>query len=280
MKNSKINFNSIYYSLIYLAMIVTLSYLLYTGHYLDFLTPKSTKYMIFMLIVMFIFMVFEATQIFRYTKSVNLLSSMVFIIPIVLSYSPNLSINISSLNSGYDINNLIASSSTGYNKSNSTYKGESLTFTIQEKKDISINEANSSNSFMTKKEPSGIDRVNKTITVSDNEFYDWVTTIFANQNEYIGYTIKINGKVFKSSEFMTENQFVPCRLLMSCCVADTVPAGLIANYSNVKNLNPGDWVEVTGKIILGEYNGQKGPVIDVTKISEGHKPKNEYVYPK
>ena len=280
MKNYKFNFNAVYYSIIYLAMIITIGYLLYSGHYLNFLTPKSTKYMIFMLVVMIIFMIFEIVQIFNYTKTVNLLSSLVLLIPIGLSYSPNLSIDINSLSSGYDINNLIQSASTGYVNGNSTYQGESLTFTIQEKKDISINEANSYNSFMNRKEPSGIDKTNKTITVSDEEFYDWVTRIFANQNEYIGYTIKINGKVFKSSEFMNENQFVPCRLLMSCCVADTVPAGLIANYSNVSSLNPGDWVEVTGKIVLGEYNGQKGPIIDVTNISEGHKPKYEYVYPK
>lgn len=126
----------------------------------------------------------------------------------------------------------------------------------------------------------GFDDHNKTIQVDDDQFYDWITTIFADQNKYLGYTIAINGMVFKDPTFMKPNQFVPSRLLMSCCVADTVPAGLIASYSDVNKLNPGDWVKVTGKLVIGEYNGQKGPIIEVEKIEAAKKPNNEYIYPK
>lgn len=281
MKNYRINFESLYFFVIYIAMSIVCLYLFVTGKYLDFLTPKSAKYIIFMSLVMIILGLSELKEFFRNSFNSSILSSIVLIIPISLTFLPNLKINMDNISTGYNMNNLVQSKNGNSGYSKSTYQGNDMTFTIEDsKKNVNINEANSSNSFFQKKQLSGIDKENKTLTINDDEFYDWVTTIFANQDEYIGYTVTVNGKVFKSNSFMNENQFVPCRLLMTCCVADTVPAGLIANYKDTASLNSGDWVSVTGKIIMGEYNGQKGPVIDVTDIKEGHKPKYEYVYPK
>lgn len=280
MKNYKLDLRNIYFAVVYLGLSITIFYLLYSEAYLNFLTPKSAKYLVFMVIVLFIFFISEFYQLIHSYNNTNIISSIVLLIPIGMATLPDLSISLENISTGYSINNLLQNSAQGYVNGNSLYKGETMTFTIEEKNSLTLKDANNSNSFLDRKEPDGIDKTNKIIEVSDDNFYDWVTRIFAHQDDYIGYTIKLNGKVFKSSEFMADNQFVPCRLLMTCCVVDTVPAGLIANYDKVNELNPGDWVQVTGKLVIGEYSGQKGPVIDVISINEGHKPKYEYVYAK
>lgn len=277
MRNKKINIQNLFFSIIYLIFSLIIFYLLYTKKYLNFVTPKSFKYLIFMEIIIVLFFIMELKSIFDITRNINPLSSLSIIIPLLLFIYPDIGIDTEHLNTKYSIENININNK---NNTNKIYQGETMTFTISEENAPTLTEANMSNSFFEKKQLTGLDDINKTISISDNEFYDWITTIFANQNKYLGYTITVNGLVFKDNTYMKENQFVPARLLMTCCIADTAPAGLIANYNDTNKLNNGDWVKVTGKLIQGDYNGQKGLIIDVNNISEGNKPEQEYIYPK
>ena len=47
-----------------------------------------------------------------------------------------------------------------------------------------------------------------------------------------GYTITMTGFVYHDSKFMSDNEFIPARLVMSCCVAAIValPGGIICKY--------------------------------------------------
>ncbi|WP_343216272.1 hypothetical protein [Clostridium frigoris] len=76
-----------------------------------------------------------------------------------------------------------------------------------------------------------------------------------------------------------ENEFVPARLMMTCCAADLAPVGLLANYDKAKDLKQDTWIKVTGKIKDLNYNGEKTPIIIVESIKNTEKPKIEYVYP-
>jgi len=117
------------------------------------------------------------------------------------------------------------------------------------------------------------------IDVSDDLFYPWLTEIFTNMKKYEGVKITIKGFVFKDSETMDSNEFVPARLLMWCCSADLSPCGIICEYDKSSELEENSWVKVTGVIHIGKYQGADEPQITVTSVSLAEKPQQEYVYP-
>lgn len=75
---------------------------------------------------------------------------------------------------------------------------------------------------------------------------------------------------------------MPARLLMTCCVADLTPAGLICKYDKASGLEADSWVTVEGTLFIGqyEYEGKKydDPQIHVTKITPAEAV-DGYVYP-
>jgi putative membrane protein len=125
---------------------------------------------------------------------------------------------------------------------------------------------------------SGFDPVNRTITVDNDEFYQWLSELFTNMDEYEGYTITITGFVYKDPQYFAENEFTPARLCMTCCTADLSPIGLVCKYSNVSSLEQNSWVTVEGVIHKGQYEGEDEPQISVTKITPAEEVEG-YVYP-
>ena len=88
----------------------------------------------------------------------------------------------------------------------------------------------------------------------------------------------MTGFVYHDSKFMGDNEFVPARLVMSCCVADVVPGGIICKYDKADQLQNDAWITVTGKFTKGEYNGKPEPQIVIESITSAQ-PVNGYVYP-
>jgi putative membrane protein len=125
---------------------------------------------------------------------------------------------------------------------------------------------------------SGLDSVNKTITVDNDEFYQWLVEIFENMDKYEGYSITITGFVFKDSQYFAKNEFSPARLCMTCCTADLSPLGLRCKYKNASSLKKDSWVTVEGVIHKEKYQGEDEPQIYVKKISPAHEVK-DYIYP-
>ena len=133
----------------------------------------------------------------------------------------------------------------------------------------------------------GLDEKNKTITVANDDFGLWLAEIYENMEKYKGYRITMTGFVFKDPEILAgglgENQFIPARLMMSCCVADLVPCGLICQYDGAAELKADSWVTVEGTLYIGKYQYDDGeecddPQISVTKITPAEKVEG-YVYP-
>lgn len=280
MKNRKYNIQSLFFCIIYATLAILIIYILFTKTYLSFLTPKSFKYLLFMVVILIVFSFIEFKTLKSPTRNIKLMSSLVILLPIALILLPDLQIDSTRLNSKYITPTLNASNSSSSKQK--TYVGETMTFTIDEKEEdkIDLATANSSNSFSQDLHLDGLDEANKTITISDEQFYDWTTAIFANQSKYLGYKVIVNGMIFRDDSFMSNNQFVPSRLMMSCCIADAVPAGLIAEYEDSSKIEVEKWVKVTGNLVLGKYNEQSGPIIKVISIEEGQKPKEEFIYPK
>jgi putative membrane protein len=109
------------------------------------------------------------------------------------------------------------------------------------------------------------------LEISNDEFYPWLSEIYSNIDTYVGNEIKMTGFVYKASE---NDKFILVRLGMSCCVADLVPYGLMCTYSNAEELNPDDWIVISGTLQKNE-NGE--PLISIKSVTPTD-PVEGYVY--
>jgi uncharacterized repeat protein (TIGR03943 family) len=125
---------------------------------------------------------------------------------------------------------------------------------------------------------SGLDKQARKITVSDGEFYQWIEELFVNPDKYAGYSIEMTGFVFKDPEILRPDEFVPARLVMSCCVADLLPFGMICKYEKIEELKADSWVTVEGMIHITEENGFPEPQALVTRVAPAAAIEG-YIYP-
>lgn len=248
-------------------LVLTL-YLVISGKYLSYVTPKMAPYLYFTAAVMLIWSISTIGKIFRPRYKVHAAHCLVLIVPIVFILLPHSSLSTSTLSSGYmDGNSLGLSGSTsgisGQGNSTGTPSGSS--------------DAQNDGSIV---QQSGLAvSGDGTINISDKEFYPWLSEIFTNMNKYEGTTITLKGFVFRDASVMSENEFVPARLLMYCCSADLTPCGMLCRYDNSSELADNAWITVTGIIHVENYNGELQPVITATSVSSAEKPDDEYVYP-
>ena len=123
--------------------------------------------------------------------------------------------------------------------------------------------------------PDGLDSTNKTITISDDNFYAWMVQLNYYPDKYDGYTLRVHGTVYRDDS-MDPDEFAVIRLLMTCCVADLTTCGPLCIYSDAENLTPDSWVTVTGTYHYDTYEGMK---VTVTDIEEAEAAEEAYIYP-
>jgi putative membrane protein len=116
------------------------------------------------------------------------------------------------------------------------------------------------------------------IEVGADEFYSWLNELYTNLELYEGRRIAMTGFVFKDPEVFGADEFVPARLGMTCCVADLVPYGLVCKYDGADGLAADEWVRVEGVIQIGMYEGMEEPQIAVASISPAEEVEG-YIYP-
>ncbi|WP_336774289.1 TIGR03943 family putative permease subunit [Paenibacillus sp. MMO-58] len=116
------------------------------------------------------------------------------------------------------------------------------------------------------------------ITVKDEGFLEYISTLDLYRHNFIGKTVVLSGFVYRE-ENMAANQFAVSRMAVSCCTADAEPYGIMAEWSKAADLSKDTWITLTGNIGLKEYNGNEIIVLNTRKVTTIHAPKDPYVYP-
>ena len=124
----------------------------------------------------------------------------------------------------------------------------------------------------------GYDAANRHITISDAEFYTWMDVIWANPADYDGWTLTVTGEVDKSSREMDTDEFIPARLIMTCCAADLTPCGFVCKWAQADTLATGTWVTVTGTLYQRQYADHSEPQLQVQSVVSAA-PVEGYLYP-
>jgi putative membrane protein len=117
------------------------------------------------------------------------------------------------------------------------------------------------------------------LVMDSDQFYRSMIEISDNLDQYLGVPVEVTGFVFRDVEDIKDDQFVPARMLMTCCAADLVPIGLLCSYEETGTLSENDWVRVTGTIGETEYMGKTIPCIDADSVEISQAPQDAYVYP-
>lgn len=236
----------------YLAFIVLMLYLVFSGKYKMYVTQKTVPYFYFTAAVFSLWSVFSLRRLFRVAYKNRIYHSLILWVPVMLFLLPHDLVQKSNFELGADSKIVVAEAAPEVKNEEKEIERDALW--------------------------QGLDEEVKFIYVSDEEFGAWYTELSANGKKYDGYTVKIRGSILKSSEFMAENEFTISRLLMTCCVADVAPGGILCEYDDVSELAGGDWYGVEGKLKIESRTGYDIPRILVTSV-EKIQPIEGYAYP-
>jgi putative membrane protein len=105
--------------------------------------------------------------------------------------------------------------------------------------------------------------------------YDWIKA------KGLGDTDWFVGKKFKGTGFISpvkdDKHFTLSRFIISCCVVDATPTGLIVEYDYTKTYKANDWLEVEGVFVVKDYAGVVQPVIIPTRVQVIPQPQDIYL---
>ncbi|MEG1059043.1 MAG: hypothetical protein RSE57_02515 [Clostridia bacterium] len=111
------------------------------------------------------------------------------------------------------------------------------------------------------------------IVLNDENFTKMLKSVHDDINSNIGKTITLTGFVFKMPDF--KDDYFVCGRNTIVNNEDAV-AGFLCQSIDTKNLVDNEWVQITGVIIKGEYNGTM-PIIKVGSMTKQTAPPNTYV---
>lgn len=115
----------------------------------------------------------------------------------------------------------------------------------------------------------------------ERSLIEWLRTlnVYPEPDVYNGQKVKVTGFVIYPPE-LSEQYFWISRFIITCCAADAYPVGLPVKLSTGTRLEfPVDsWLEIEGKMITEEFNGQRKLTISPSLIKMIPEPKNPYDY--
>jgi putative membrane protein len=242
-----------------------LLYLAVSGEYLRYLAPRMKPYMYFASAVMLAWAAIGTFRLFGARRKSRCAHCAVLLIPILLILIPHRAMGASDVSFGY-----VAGGGQSVSSADDSYSPPTDTDGTDAEADASASEAAPSGL-------AGLDTENRRITIGDNDYYLWICEIYDNLDTYVGYTATVTGYVLKGDEITGEGEFVPARLLMSCCVADLVACGIPCRYDGADELANDEWVTVEGVIEKGEYMGYDEARLTAVSVTPAE-PIESFVY--
>nr|WP_319487321.1 TIGR03943 family protein [uncultured Caproiciproducens sp.] len=258
----KLNFEVLLQLIILLGLAVLLIFALISGKAQDYVHPRLNGYLWFSVAALFGIGFFMLPGLSRPKHNTSTVKYLIILFPMVTAVLlPTGIIQSKAITLGGT-----TASSTGQL---SQSKGTIIPDTFVPQDDIGI-ETNSS-AAEPQKDAGGV------TNITDEQFADWYANLNRNMKQYEGQTFRFKGQVFRMNTF-AKNEFVPVRYAMVCCAADLQPCGVLCRSDHAKSLKDDDWVWITGKLKIEDYDGQTMPVCYVTAIEKAEPATQKYIY--
>jgi len=117
---------------------------------------------------------------------------------------------------------------------------------------------------------------NNILEITSEEYTNFLKDCHENINSYIDKKIKIIGYVYRLPDFNT-NEFVIARTMIINDTNQAVVVGMLAECFEISKYDSGTWIEVTGTIKKGNYNGEI-PIVETSNIKSIKAPTDEFVH--
>lgn len=114
----------------------------------------------------------------------------------------------------------------------------------------------------------------------EKNLLDWLMTFdrSADPAAFDGQEAKLTGFVYRDSRH-GDDTFMLSRFVVSCCVADATPIGLIVRWPEAGALASDQWIEVAGNFEAGEFDGRAMPLLIADTITPTAMPNQPYLFP-
>jgi putative membrane protein len=115
---------------------------------------------------------------------------------------------------------------------------------------------------------------------SEKNVLDWLIDFRLAQNPaaFADQEAKVIGFVYRDDRFGSD-QFMVSRFVISCCAADAAPLGLVVHWPATSSLTSDQWVEVSGRFQVGEFDGEQMSMLSADKVTPTEVPVQPYLYP-
>ena len=287
-ESRRINVEAVMKLLILSGFAVFFSSLMQSGRIQLYVNPRILPSLKLGVLAMAVIALFTVKEVFRPQRRARLAPYLFFIIPLILAFLlPAHSMNSSTMSLG-DISLVQQKSSAAASqksaqggsaaKDGGTDAGDGLDSDNPGKVEVNSSNYEALASLATKPVDRRLKLQNDTVVMDDGNYFRWLKELYDNMATYQGKKIEVIGFVFKDKQ-VKANEFVPARLLMTCCTADLQTVGMLCRFDDAKSLDRDTWVKVTGTIKIIVYQGVRIPIIEADSVVKADKPKNEYVYP-
>lgn len=114
----------------------------------------------------------------------------------------------------------------------------------------------------------GLSVKTKTIAISNANFGAWYDLLQKAPERFAGYTVTMTGFVHRIPTTLGANQFLVSRPLMTCCIEDISAFGVPAEYARQASLTENSWVSVSGTLgtTTSKVNGASTPLLKITSV--------------
>jgi putative membrane protein len=113
----------------------------------------------------------------------------------------------------------------------------------------------------------------------EKNIVDWLIEIqnSASPDKLQGQKVHVTGFVYRDERF-ADNQFLVGRFIVSCCVADASPVGLVVEGEETAGFEDDQWIEVHGHFETGRFDGEDTPILIIDSIEAIEPPSQPYLY--
>ncbi len=117
-------------------------------------------------------------------------------------------------------------------------------------------------------------------TTGPKNILDWQVAFWQSQDpaSFTGQEADVIGFVYRDGRF-GDDTFMASRFVVSCCVADAASVGLVVRWPEAASLAEDQWVRVTGRFELGEFEGEAIPILVADTVTPTDPPAQPYLYP-
>lgn len=115
------------------------------------------------------------------------------------------------------------------------------------------------------------------LDIADEDYGVWYVDAMDHPDRYAGKKVRMKMIMCHSKKYPGVD--CPGRFAMICCANDITFFGILAHGEGLRRYKNRDWVKITAVMNVEEhpaYQG-KGPVLNITEISQCEKPKEEVV---